>query len=200
MRISNPFRYYLREPYPSCSCVFKVWFGKKFFIWKAKALHQSVNNMSIEIDRRLRLGTKDGDIYEKIVKYIRKARVSQFDVEMLLANDNPVELLEYEYKELKKAEKNEDCLNISFAPVCPKWIPETACTEFDQWRQNINKKKREKKNATKNTKAVPAGRSGGKKGSVPDAKRGTTGVRRKAQDTGAVKEKPKADCNKPQKR
>lgn len=175
-RVSNPFRYLFREAYPSETCVFKIWFGQRYFIWKCKALHQAVNNISVEIDRRLRLGIKDGDIYEKIVKYIRKARVSQFEVEMLLKSDDPVEILQYEHKVLKAAQKDEMCLNTLFVPGSPKWVPETAINEYNKWKQSLTQvKKAKKKNATaKNTKTILAGRGGGTKGSVPSRRRKTT--------------------------
>lgn len=177
-RIANPFRYYFRESYPSETCVFKIWFGQRYFIWKAKALHQSVNNISQEIDRRLRLGLKEGDIYEKIVKYIRKARVSQFEVEMVFSSDNPVEILKYEHKVLKEAMKDDMCLNTLFVPGAPKWVPETAVEEYNKWKQELTTiKKTKKKNATaSNAKTVSAGRGSRAKGSIQNRKRKTSGV------------------------
>lgn len=177
-RVSNPFRYFFREAYPSETCVFKIWFGQRYFIWKCKALHQAVNNISVEIDRRLRLGLKDGDIYEKIVKYIRKARVAQFEVEVVFKSDNPVDVLKYEHKALKSAQKDELCLNTIFIPGLPKWVPETAGAEYNKWKQDLTKVKKEKKKnaAAKNTKTIPARGNGRAKGGVPNRGRKVAGV------------------------
>lgn len=144
MRNSNPFRYHFRQYHPSTTCIFKFWFGKKYFIWKAKALHQAVTQFATEIDRTIRLGKKD-TIYEGIVRYVIRARIVQMEVEWLQDIDNPAELLKEEHQMLKKAEKDPDCINTSFVPMVPKWIPETAVKEYDDWRQGLQKKKRDTK-------------------------------------------------------
>lgn len=176
MRISNPFRYIFREAYQSNSCIFKMWFGQNYFLWKSKALHQSVNQFAVEIDRRLRLGCKPDDtVYPKIVTYIRRARVSLFEVEVVYESDNPAEILIQEHKLLLAAKKDEKCLNISFTPYIPKWIPESAEKEYTDWKTSLQRKKKEvktkKKHATKNAKVVPARGSRGQNRSVQNRKR-----------------------------
>lgn len=143
-RISNPFRYMYRERYPSVGTIYKAWFGKRYLIVKAKALHQSVNMIAKELDQRLRLGVKPNDMFEKCVLYIRRARIGQFEVESILQSDNPVDLLIEEYKLLKASQADENCLNITFFPGLPKWIPETAVAEFQAIVKQMEEKKKAK--------------------------------------------------------
>lgn len=112
------------EAQPSCSCVMKLWFGKRYFIWKSKALHQSLTSISKEIDQRLRLGQKPDDIYDGVIKYIRRANVNKFEAEVVFKSDNPQELLVQEYKLLQQGKKDENCLNVKYEPLLPKWIPD----------------------------------------------------------------------------
>lgn len=167
MRVSNPFRYQFRKPHPSTSCIFKMWFGKKYLIWKGKALHQSVNTVSVDLDRRLRLGCDEESVYKHAVAYIRKARIALFEVEVVFASDEPVELLRREYELLKEGSQDPDCLNTSFDPLLPKWITADHIEKYDNWKKLLTQKKTKlKKNATKNTKALSTRNSTPKKGSV----------------------------------
>lgn len=160
MRVSNPFRYKFREPHPNTSCVFRVWFGKKFLIWKCKALHQSVNTIAMDLDRRLRLGVKDDDLYKKAVGYINRGRVTLFEVEVVLTSDDPVVLLQEEYRLFQDGRTNPDCLNETFMQQMPKWMPESTVSEFTKWKESLAlpTNPKAKKNAAKNAKTVPAGR------------------------------------------
>lgn len=112
------------EAHPSCSCVMKLWFGKRYFIWKSKALHQSLKSISKEIDQRLRIGQKPDDIYDGVIKYIRRANVNKFEAEVVFKSDNPQELLVQEYKLLQVGKGDDSCLNVKFEPLMPKWIPD----------------------------------------------------------------------------
>lgn len=118
------FRYSMREEYPSRTCVCKLWFGKKFLIRKFKALRQGVDTVAEDIDRRVRNGLKDGDIYEKVIAYIKRARPNQMEVEMVFSSDKAQEILLQEYRLLQDSKSNPDCLNMQFDQVeFPKWIP-----------------------------------------------------------------------------
>lgn len=135
-RIANPFRYMLREAYqPAGSgAIYKAWFGKRFLIWKAKSLQQSVNSISKEIDQRLRLGLKGpDDPFTKVIPYIRQARVGIMEIEAITLTDDPAQLLIDEYNELKAGKDDPQCLNISFFPHIPKWIPQDAQDEFREF-------------------------------------------------------------------
>jgi hypothetical protein len=150
-RIANPFRYMFREPYASSGAIYKAWFGKKYLIWKAKSLHQSVNTISKEIDQRMRLGLKPDDPFTKAVEHIRRARVTIFEVEAMLLSDDPSALLMEEYRLLKVAQDDPAALNMHFFPQIPKWIPDTAVAQFqkDIAALRAPKKKAAKKKAKK---------------------------------------------------
>jgi hypothetical protein len=201
MRIANPFRYSIL-PFNgyapgSIACVFKMWFGKtKYFIWKSPALYGTVNAFSKDIDQRLRLGLKGpGDIYTKIVAYIKKARVSQFEVEVLFISDNPVDLLKTESEILQKSISNDNCLNMAMTPYIPKWIPDTAVNEYNLWKQKLREDARRKK-AKKSNKAVHTGRNTRKKRSVQNGSRRDSGVRCSKKNLSTVKKGPEGTCKK----
>lgn len=132
-RVANPFRYMYKERYRSESTIYKAWFGKKYLIWKGKALQQSVEMISKDIDNRMRLGLKENDVFENVIKHIARARVTMFVVEAVLQSDNPVELLIREHELLKAGKEDPACLNTTHFPTFPKWIPQSAVDEFQQY-------------------------------------------------------------------
>lgn len=123
--MANPFRYSMKngEREKSVTCVCKLWFGKKYFIRKFKALHQGVDVIACDIDRRLRLGQKPEDIYDLVIKYIKRSRCSQFEVEVVFKSDKAQEVLLQEYKLLQTGKGDVDCLNTTHDVEFPKWIP-----------------------------------------------------------------------------
>lgn len=123
--MASEFKYTMRdERYPSCTCVCKLWFGKKFLIRKFKALRAGVTTIARDIDRRVRVD-KEGTIYDKAVAYILRARCMKFEVEMVFKSDKAQEILLKEYNLLQENKNNPDCLNTSFDEVeFPKWIPD----------------------------------------------------------------------------
>lgn len=160
-RVSNPFRYMYRQRYPSIGTIYKAWFGKKYLIWKAKALQQSVDSMAKEIDQRLRLGLKVSDPFEKVVQHILRGRVTIFEVEAIIQSDNPAELLITEYNLLKAGIEDPQCLNTVSFPSIPQWMPESARVEFQDYvaKQAAAKKQAGKKPAGKKKgKTVAAGK------------------------------------------
>ena len=122
--MANAFRYSMRdEKYPSCTCVCKLWFGKKFLIRKFMALRAGVDTIAKDLDRRVRV-PKEGTIYDKAAAYITRARCTKFEVEMVFKSDKAQEILLQEYKMLQDNKANPDCLNTVFDEVeFPKWIP-----------------------------------------------------------------------------
>lgn len=140
MRIANPFRYSFREPYKSEMSVYKCWFGKRYFLWYSKALHSSVNQMAIELDRRLRLGITEDDLYYKVVRYIRSSRIGLFEVEVTKFVDSPLEMLKLQHKALQKAKNDVYCLNNRFDPHVPAWVPETDKAEYVKWAADTTKR------------------------------------------------------------
>jgi len=123
--MANPFRYSMKnnQKHPSKTCVCRLWFGKKYFIRKYKALTQGLNVTASDIDRRLRLGQKPDDLYDLVIKYIKRSRCTQFEVEVVLMSDNVQEILLQEYKMLKEGANDPECLNVPGRDQeFPKWI------------------------------------------------------------------------------
>ncbi len=124
--MANPFRYAMKnnERHPSVTCVCKLWFGKKYLIRKFKALHQGLEVLAADIDRRMRLGQKPDDIYDLVIKYIKRSRCAIFEVEVVFKSNKAQEVLLQEYKLLQQAKGDADCLNTKMDEVeFPKWVP-----------------------------------------------------------------------------
>jgi hypothetical protein len=119
-----------------------VWFGKKYFIWKGKALHQSVDMIAKEIDRSLRLGLKDNDIFAKVVHQIKYARIALMEIEAVCQSEDPVEILTCEAGLLQAGATDPLCLNTTFVPHYPKWIPEAAVHLYEQSLRKASRKTR----------------------------------------------------------
>jgi hypothetical protein len=136
MAVTDPFPFTYKEPHDSTSCVFKLKFGTRYFIFKCLKLHASVAGLSKQIHRELRT-PKDDSILFKVVAYVKKARVTMMEVEVIHDADNPVDLLKVEYEQLQKAKKDPNCLNIRFVnnDYYPAWIPQTAVNEFNKQLQ-----------------------------------------------------------------
>lgn len=126
----RPFPVKFKENYPSYPCIYKVYFGTKFIIMKAKALKQSVTAMMENIDRRIRLGYKDDDPQINVYKHIKKARVVTAVVEVLFHSENHGELMAFEADVLNKYNGNPLCLNTTFIPYQPAWISQKQVDEF----------------------------------------------------------------------
>ena len=136
MSIASPFPYTFKEPYGSVTCVFKLWFGSKYFIFKGMKLHASAENLSIQIHRELNKPKEDSILF-KVVAYVKRARVTTMTVELIHDTDDPVELLKVEYEQLQDAKDDPNCLNTRFVnnDYYPRWIPQTAINEFNKQLQ-----------------------------------------------------------------
>jgi hypothetical protein len=136
MAISSPFPYTFKEPYQSVTCVFKLWFGSKYFIFKGMKLHSTAENLSIQIHRELNRPKEDSIMF-KVIAYIKRARITTMTVELIHETDAIGELLMVEYEQLQKAKKDLNCLNTRFTnnEYYPKWIPQVAINEFTKQLQ-----------------------------------------------------------------
>jgi len=139
-RTANPFRYSFKEPYGSIMCVYKCTIGKRYFIWTAKSLTQSVNQISVELDRRLRMGITEDNIYYKFIKYIKTARAGLFEVEVVLQTESPIEMLKCAHKLLNKGKSDPYCLNNTFTPNVSAWIPEVDKADYVAWAKTYDKR------------------------------------------------------------
>jgi hypothetical protein len=129
--------------YDSVPTLYKVWFGKKYFIWKSKSLLQGCEMLSVMIDRWQRKGgIPDTDYLYYVVKYIKNARVLQATIEVVAnefykrGSDTAIDgfkLLKAEQELLNKASNDELCLNNNEIAYTPKWISSSDIAKFEKY-------------------------------------------------------------------
>ena len=126
--------------YYSNYAVYKIWFGKYFFIWKGKSFLQSAQAAAVLIERGLRLGITDKEHYlYHVVGYIKRARVTRGYVEVVDIADfddkDWLKFLKIE-QELLTAHKNDPlCLNNNFTAYVPEWMGAEVKSEFSEWHK-----------------------------------------------------------------
>lgn len=120
------FPYNLKEKYPSNTCLVKIWFGKKYFIWKAKALKQTADQVCRDLSRKVRLGCPETDLFYQVCHYIKRGRILSCTFEVVIATDDHAELVDREAKLLKQSYGTPECLNNNPEPYLPSWISTTS--------------------------------------------------------------------------
>jgi hypothetical protein len=116
------FPYGFKEKYPSNTCLVKIWFGKKYFIWKAKALKQTADQVCRDLSRKVRLGCPETDLFYQVCQYIKRGRILSCTFEVILTTDDHAVLVNFERELLAKVFGTPDCLNINPEPYLPSWI------------------------------------------------------------------------------
>lgn len=124
--MANYFPYLFKEKYPSNTCLVKIWFGKKYFIWKAKALRQTAEQVCRDLSRKYRLGCAETDLFYPVVQYIKRGRILSCTFEVILATENHKELVGAETELLNRVFGTPECLNNRSEPYLPNWINLTA--------------------------------------------------------------------------
>lgn len=104
--------------------VYKLHFGKKYYIWKGKNLKHSVETVCNDIDRFIGKGVPADHLLKKVVDYVTRGRILFCRVEVLLQTVNLSELIDFENLSLKQSKEDPECLNIKFDAHVPKWISE----------------------------------------------------------------------------
>jgi hypothetical protein len=116
------FPYNFKEKYPSNTCLVKIWFGKKYFIWKAKALKQTADQVCRDLSRKVRLGCPETDLFYQVCQYIKRGRILSCTFEVIMATENHTELVNAERELLKTSFGTPECLNNNPEPYLPSWI------------------------------------------------------------------------------
>lgn len=116
------FPYVFKERYSSNTCLIKIWFGKKYFFWKAKSLKQTAEQVCKDLSRKVRLGCPETDLFFLAAQYIKRGRILSCTIEVILETNDHQELLDTEAELLKKYFGTADCLNNSPEPYKPFWI------------------------------------------------------------------------------
>lgn len=120
-----PFRLRFRSEPLEKMCVFRLWAGDKYFIWKGKSFPDAAGYISETIDRLLRKPDSAGkDTVADLVNEIELSRCLYLEVEAVHYPDTPFDLLVLEHKMLRDATGDPKCVNTVFMPHLPKWIPE----------------------------------------------------------------------------
>lgn len=131
-------------------CLFKVYFGRKYFIWKGKSLVQSCELLSKSIKSKLGKGAiSDEDFLYHVMSHINKTRCIKATVDVISDNYTDGEkidtmaILKDEQMALWEAMDDADCLNNNiqaYIPVNNSWISEATKNKFLIWYEK-NKKK-----------------------------------------------------------
>lgn len=145
-------KYHIEVPthtYMSPPCVYKVWFGKSYFIWKGKSLLLSATWLAEGIERALRLENIDDTNYLWYVyKYIKKTRCLKAFVEVMdsdLIKEGSTtaidvyRMLKTEQNLLKEASGDILCLNNNEQAYIAKWMEQDASADVAKFRRNWDK-------------------------------------------------------------
>lgn len=129
--------------YESVTTLYKIYFGKKYFIWKSKSLLQGCEQLSVQIDRLLRKNDiADTDYLYYVIKHIKNARVLQGTVDVIQnefirkgteASIDGFKVLKAEQLLLDEASKDLLCLNNNEHAYTPKWISDADINKFNKF-------------------------------------------------------------------
>lgn len=116
------FRMRLPQEIPTEPCIIKIFAGKKFFIWKVKDLVNQAAQISKDIDRKIRKGTSENDLFTGLINYLIKSRVVLCYIEVVFKSNNIRELIDFEQIELDKNIETPNCLNTNPKAYYSKWV------------------------------------------------------------------------------
>jgi hypothetical protein len=139
------------------SCLYKLWYGDRFMIIKAKTLAGSIHiiNKGYAIflaagggrgNKKGGIGQKEYDgvnpFYFKLFRYLHRNPSFEFKIEMILESFDYFELLKQEQLLLDKCIRNKKCLNNNVQAYIPKyrektesygWIPNESVEAFKSY-------------------------------------------------------------------
>ncbi len=131
------------------AAVYKVWFGKHYFIWKGKGLLQSVTQLAESIERYIRLqkDERENFLYH-VCAHINKTRCIKATVEVVETGfikdgtETAIDcyaILKAEQKLLKKATGDQYCLNNNEQAYISQWMEKECPTEVQRFLKTWNK-------------------------------------------------------------
>lgn len=137
--------------YESLPSIFKIYFGKKYLIWKGKSLLQACQFVAEGIERYRRLKRDiDTDYLYYVCKHIDKYRIQLATVEVIdnsfiktikeSESINGYAMLVAEQKLLDKAKNDELCLNNNAEAYIPNWMKVAHKDKFEQYLKDRSKK------------------------------------------------------------
>ena len=138
--------------FESIPTLFKVFFGKKYLIWKGKSLLQSCQFLAEGIERFIRLQkTDDTDYLYHVCKHIQKTRCIQATVEVIdnsflktrkeSTSINGYGMLVEEQKLLDRAKNDPLCLNNNLEAYVSNWISPAHKEKFEEYLKKRTKRR-----------------------------------------------------------
>lgn len=115
----------------------KVWFGKRFYITRAKNVKQTIDSLG----KQIRTGKNKGGIDEAnllyhVVAHVKRARVLNGVCELVGQYDTPLELIKAEQILLDQYPSNYECLNNNeqaYVPIGNQFLSEKEKVTFLKW-------------------------------------------------------------------
>ncbi len=130
-------------PYVGSTALFKVYFGKKYLIWKGKSLIQSIDLLGSGIRSGIVKGVPEDHYLYHVITHIKKTRVLTGRVEILgddyqkdVSSIDGFRLLKDEQFALDMADGDDLCLNNNeqaYIPVNTAYISEKEKQRFLNW-------------------------------------------------------------------
>lgn len=129
--------------------VYKVWFGKSYFIWKGKSLLLSATWLAESVERALRTEKIDDTNYLwHVFKHIKKTRCQKAHIEVVEADFirkgsvvavDVYKILKSEQALLLAANGDVNCLNNNEIAYIPKWMEQDAPADVSKFKRTWNK-------------------------------------------------------------
>ena len=133
--------YHIEYPvdYGSKPCVCKVYFGKRYLVWKGKSLYKSIQGLADSIERHFRMQKSDTkDYLHHVCKHIKKTRCLKATVEVIDCDFvkegssviDSLAMLKLEQTLIDKGLKADSCLNNNEMAYIPAWIDDSVVRKF----------------------------------------------------------------------
>jgi hypothetical protein len=105
---------------------------------------QNLNTGLLYFFKNTPKGRNPNDLYFNFYNHVTDNPFNKFEIEVILASDNPYELLKAEYSTLKAGKEAGECLNLNNEPYIPEntqvngkksWINRGYYLNFMDWKK-----------------------------------------------------------------
>lgn len=103
-------------------CVFKLFYGDAYIIMMGKTLQRQVEIIIQDVEKYKRGKWSRGDMYLSFYQHIVKNPNLYFEVELLLEDESPYQLLKRCQYELDEGAGDHDCFNLNTEPYLSRFI------------------------------------------------------------------------------
>lgn len=113
-------------------CIFKIWAGTHYFVWKTNGIRPLMNRVADQITKEMLVPKKDS-IFSKLVTHCLVRKITELSIEVI--KNYPTDqhaLLMDEYNLLQASKKDKKCLNKDFVnhKSYPRWITQESMNNF----------------------------------------------------------------------